>query len=151
MRAVLQRVTSASVDVEGRTVGAIGTGLLVLLGIAKGDTAEDAGYLATKITRLRIFTDDRGKMNSSVTDSNGALLVVSQFTLLADTGKGNRPSFDEAADAAVARGIYDAFLSHCRALGVSTQSGVFQAHMVVRLVNDGPVTIICESRKKITT
>ena len=150
MRAVLQRVTRARVDVAGeegnsRVAGEIGAGLLVLLGVAKPDTPADAEFLADKITSLRIFADDAGKMNRSVIDIGGALLVVSQFTLYGDTRKGRRPSFDRAASADQARALYELFVAAVRRTGVRVETGVFQAHMAVSLTNDGPVTLILES------
>jgi D-tyrosyl-tRNA(Tyr) deacylase len=145
MRVVVQRVTEASVEVEGEVVGAIEKGLLVLLGVAKSDTQADAVYLADKVVGLRIFPDQDGKMNRSVLEAGGALLVISQFTLYGDCRKGRRPSFDMAAGAEHARALYECFLDACRRNNVPVQSGVFQASMAVHLVNDGPVTIICES------
>jgi len=133
------------VEVGGEVVGAIGRGLLVLVGVAKPDTPADADYLADKVSGLRIFPDHDGKMNRSVLEAGGALLVISQFTLYGDCRKGRRPSFDMAAGAEQARTLYERFLDACRARSVPVQSGVFQASMAVHLVNDGPVTIICES------
>jgi D-tyrosyl-tRNA(Tyr) deacylase len=146
MRAVIQRVSSASVTVDGTTVGKIGPGLLVLLGVAKGDTEQDAAMLARKIAELRVFQDDAGKMNLSVKDTGGALLVVSQFTLYGDTRKGRRPSFDLAAPPEEARRLYEKFVEAARAEGVPVETGVFQAMMSVSLVNEGPVTFLVESR-----
>ena len=145
MRAVVQRVTYAKVEVEGKVAGEIGAGLLVLLGVARGDTAADAQFVASKIVQLRIFSDDAGKMNRSLLDTGGALLAVSQFTLYGDTRKGRRPSFDAAAPPEVARELYDCFVNAVRAAGVRCETGVFQAHMDVTLTNDGPVTLIVES------
>ena len=145
MRAVAQRVSRASVEVDGSIVGEIGAGLLVLLGVAKTDTAADADFLAAKIVNLRIFSDDAGKMNRSVLESGGDLLVVSQFTLYGDCRKGRRPSFDEAAPAELARELYERFVSAARLNGARVATGVFQAHMAVSLVNDGPVTLLVES------
>jgi D-tyrosyl-tRNA(Tyr) deacylase len=145
MRAVLQRVSQARVEVDGQVVGSIGRGLVVLLGIAKTDTAADADYLAEKIVGLRIFPDEERKMNRSVVDAGGALLVISQFTLYGDTRKGRRPSFDEAAPPEQARQLYEYFLEAVRARQIPCQAGIFQAMMDVHLVNEGPVTIICES------
>ncbi len=145
MRAVVQRVTSARVEVDGRVTGEIGGGLLVLLGVAKPDTREDAEFLADKIVNLRIFSDEAGKMNRSVAESGGALLMVSQFTLYGDCRKGRRPSFDAAAPAEQARALYEAFVEAARAKGLTVETGVFQAHMSVSLVNDGPVTLLVES------
>jgi D-tyrosyl-tRNA(Tyr) deacylase len=147
MRAVLQRVSEARVDVDGRTAGAIAHGLLVLLGVAKYDTRSDADYLADKITGLRIFADDAGKMNRSVLETGGALLVVSQFTLYGDCRKGRRPGFDLAAPPEQARALYEYFVEACRKRSIRVETGIFQASMAVQLVNDGPVTIICESEK----
>jgi D-tyrosyl-tRNA(Tyr) deacylase len=144
---VVQRVSEAHVEVGGEVVGAIGRGLLVLVGVAKPDTPADADYLADKVSGLRIFPDQDGKMNRSVLEAGGALLVISQFTLYGDCRKGRRPSFDMAAGAEQARTLYERFLDACRARSVPVQSGVFQASMAVHLVNDGPVTIICESAR----
>lgn len=146
MKAVVQRVSSASVHVEGENLGEIGPGLLVLLGVAKGDEESDADFLAEKTAGLRIFGDDEGKMNRSVIDVGGAILAVSQFTLLGDCRKGRRPSFIDAAPPEIADRLYRHFVSRSRALGVRTETGRFQAHMEVRLVNDGPVTILLDSR-----
>jgi len=146
MRAVLQRVRQARVEVEGQVVGSIGRGLVVLLGIARTDTPADADYLAEKILGLRIFPDEEGKMNRGLTDIGGSLLVISQFTLYGDTRKGRRPSFDQAAPPEQARGLYEYFLEAVRARAVPCQAGIFQAMMDVHLINEGPVTIICESR-----
>jgi D-tyrosyl-tRNA(Tyr) deacylase len=146
MRAVLQRVSSAEVTVDGAVVGRIGPGLLVLLGVGKGDTEQDAEMLARKIVELRVFQDDAGKMNLSVKDTGGSLLVVSQFTLYGDTRKGRRPSFDQAAPPEEARRLYERFVEAARAQGVAVETGVFQAMMSVSLVNEGPVTFLVESR-----
>ena len=150
MRAVLQRVTEARVDVDHKTVGAIGKGLLILLGVAKGDTQADADWLLEKIVNLRIFEDECGKMNLSVLDTKGGLLVVSQFTLYGDTRKGRRPGFDQAARPEDARTLYEYFLERARSTGLQTAAGIFQAEMAVHLCNDGPVTLICDSPQKIT-
>ncbi|MBI4908408.1 MAG: D-tyrosyl-tRNA(Tyr) deacylase [Acidobacteria bacterium] len=147
MTAVIQRVRRAKVTVEGRITGEIGHGLLVLLGVAKGDAESDAVYLAEKICGLRIFSDDAGKMNLSVLDKGGALLVVSQFTLLGDCRRGRRPGFDLAAPPDTANPLYEFFCRHCVARQVRVEKGVFQAHMDVELVNDGPVTFVLDSRK----
>ena len=147
MRAVVQRVTSAKVEVEGAVCGAIGPGLLVLLGVAKGDRPTEADFLTAKITQLRIFSDPQGKMNLSLLDTGGALLAVSQFTLYGDCRKGRRPSFDAAAPPEVARALYEHFVAAVRATGVHVETGVFQADMAVTLVNDGPVTLIVETTK----
>ena len=146
MRLVIQRVSEARVEVDGLVVGAIGRGLLVLLGVAKGDTEADAEALAEKLLGLRIFEDDAGKMNLSVVDVAGGVLVVSQFTLYGDTRKGRRPSFDAAAPAAEAKSLYEHFLGAVERRYQKPEAGVFQAMMAVHLVNDGPVTLICESR-----
>jgi D-tyrosyl-tRNA(Tyr) deacylase len=144
MRAVIQRVSEAGVTVEGRPTGAIGKGLLVLVGIGRADTEETARALAAKIARLRIFQDAQGKMNLSVQDVGGGVLAVSQFTLLADTRKGNRPSFADAAPPEDANRLYEVFCAAIADLGLPVARGIFGAHMDVRLVNDGPVTIVLE-------
>jgi D-aminoacyl-tRNA deacylase len=144
MRAVLQRVSHASVRVEDRTVAEIGGGLLILLGIGQGDDPEKARGLAKKAAQLRIFSDEQGKMNLSVIDTGGSAIVVSQFTLYADSRKGLRPSFTDAALPDIARPLVDGFAQTMRDLGVPTGQGEFGAHMQVDLVNDGPVTIILE-------
>ncbi len=145
MKAVLQRVSEASVEIDGRTVGAIGRGLLVLLGVEPADGAAAADLLARKIAALRIFADEAGKMNRSVLDVGGSLLVVSQFTLLADLRKGNRPSFIAAALPEQAEPLYEHFCASLRAHGLPVATGRFGARMAVRLVNDGPVTIWLDS------
>jgi D-aminoacyl-tRNA deacylase len=145
MRAVVQRVTKAKVEVDGAVVGAIGAGALVLLGVGKPDTAADAEYLAEKIAGLRIFSDSAGKMNLSLLETGGAMLAVSQFTLYGDCRKGRRPGFDHAAGADQARALYELFVEAARRAGVHVETGVFQAHMAVSLVNDGPVTLIVET------
>jgi D-tyrosyl-tRNA(Tyr) deacylase len=142
MRAVVQRVLRARVVVGGRTVGAIGPGLCVLLGVAAGDSASDAERLAAKIARLRIFENEAGKFDLSLLDIGGEALVVSQFTLIADTAKGNRPSFGGAAPPEEAEPLYEAFCASLRCLGVGLQTGVFGARMQVELLNDGPVTLV---------
>jgi D-tyrosyl-tRNA(Tyr) deacylase len=141
VRAVVQRVSSARVEVDGEATGSIGRGLLVLLGVGQGDTEKQAAWLAEKTASLRIFEDDAGKMNLSVQDIGGSILVVSQFTLYGDCRKGRRPSFTDAAPPDLADRLYQFFVSHLRALGVPVETGVFQAKMEVHLVNDGPVTI----------
>lgn len=146
MRALLQRVTQASVVVEGSVVGEIGAGLLILLGVAKPDNAADAGFLVDKIVNLRIFPDTGGKMNRSLLDTGGSLLVVSQFTLYGDCRKGRRPGFDAAAPAEQARALYESFVEIARRSGLRVETGVFQAHMEVALVNDGPVTLMLETQ-----
>jgi D-aminoacyl-tRNA deacylase len=145
MRAVCQRVSGAEVTVDGTTVAEIGAGLVVLLGIGRFDTEEVAARLAGKIGRLRIFEDDAGKFDRSLLDTDGAALVVSQFTLLADTGKGNRPSFTDAAPPEQAEPLYERFCDALRALGPRVETGVFGARMAVELVNDGPVTIVLDT------
>ncbi len=145
MRAVLQRVSEASVEVDAAVTGTIGRGLLVLLGVSHQDTRSSADYLLDKIINLRIFPDDAGKMNRSLLDVGGGLLVVSQFTLYGDTSRGRRPSFDSAAPPEQARELYEYFVSRARLSGLLVQTGVFQATMSVRLTNEGPVTILCES------
>ena len=147
MRCVLQRVTSASVSVDGQIVGQIGAGLLVFVGVAEGDASADIEYVASKIRDLRVFGDDRGRMNRSIVDIGGAVLLVSQFTLLADVRKGRRPGFDEAAAPDVARRHYDDLATRLRAMHLEVQTGMFQAHMQVALVNDGPVTLWLDSRR----
>lgn len=142
MRAVVQRVSRCKVTVDGRIVGEIGPGLLVLLGVGKGDTEAAADYLAEKIAGLRIFEDDTGKMNVSVLDKRGEVLVVSQFTLYGDIRRGKRPSFDAAARPEEARRLYEYFVSKMRNTGLRCETGEFQAMMQVELVNDGPVTIV---------
>jgi D-aminoacyl-tRNA deacylase len=145
MRAMCQRVTRASVRVSGAGVGEIGPGMCVLLGVARGDGEAQAGRLAGKIARLRIFEDEEERFARSLLDTGGAALVVSQFTLLADTSKGNRPSFTDAAPPDLAEPIYERFCDELRVLGVPVEQGVFGARMEVELVNDGPVTIILDA------
>ena len=145
MRVLLQRVERASVTVEGREVGAVGRGFLALVGVTHGDTREHAARLAAKLVKLRVFDDERGLMNRSIVDGGGELLAVSQFTLYADTRKGNRPSFSGAAPPAQGEELYEAFVAAVRAAGVPVATGVFGAHMQVTLVNDGPVTILLEA------
>ena len=145
MRALLQRVTQASVVVEGSVVGGIGAGLLILLGVAKPDTVAEAEFLADKILNLRIFPDAEGKMNRSLLDIQGSLLVVSQFTLYGDCRKGRRPGFDAAAPAEQARALYESFVEIARRSGLRVETGVFQAHMEVALVNDGPFTLVIDT------
>jgi D-tyrosyl-tRNA(Tyr) deacylase len=146
MKAVIQRVTRALVHVEGKTVGQIESGLLVLLGVAKGDGETDGRYLVEKICMLRIFSDEQGKMNRSLTDIGGSVLLVSQFTLLGRTTNGRRPSFDEAAPPDEAKCHYEAVATELRAQGIPVETGVFAAHMQVELLNDGPVTFVLDSR-----
>ncbi|MDR1985544.1 MAG: D-tyrosyl-tRNA(Tyr) deacylase [Treponema sp.] len=147
MRAVVQRVRDASVSVEGILQGKIAAGLLVYLGVAQGDTEADARYLAEKIPGLRIFEDPQGKMNRSVQDIGGSLLVVSQFTLLGDARKGRRPSYSDAAESRVAKVLYEYFMERIREQGLACESGIFQTHMEVQATNDGPVTLLLDSRK----
>lgn len=144
MKAVLQRVRSSRVEVDGIIVGQIERGWLVLLGIGIGDTQEIADYVADRCVKLRGFSDDQGKMNLSVQDVNGAMLIVSQFTLYADCTRGRRPGFDGAAPPALANELYEYFCDRVRSAGVSVSQGVFQADMQVTLINDGPVTLIIE-------
>lgn len=146
MRAVIQRVSESRVSVADQTIGAIGRGMLVLLGVARGDTTRDAAFLCEKIVNLRIFEDDAGKMNRSLLDCGGELLVVSQFTLLGDCRKGRRPSFIQAADPETANRLYETFVENAREKGLRVQTGEFRALMAVSLINDGPVTFIVESK-----
>jgi D-tyrosyl-tRNA(Tyr) deacylase len=148
VRAVIQRVSEASVTVDQQTVGAIGQGLMVLLGVAQGDTSQEAKSLAEKTAGLRIFEDDAGKMNRSVEEIGGSLLVVSQFTLLGDCRKGRRPGFTDAAPPELADQLYEEYVAALRSRGVNVATGVFRADMQVALVNDGPVTMLLDSRKQ---
>ena len=148
MKALLQRVTRASVSVAGEVVGGIGQGLVIFVGVASGDTEKDVNYLAQKIVNLRIFADDEGRFNLSALDIKGELLVVSQFTLLADTRKGRRPSFVEAAPPAQAEELFERFVEQARATGLKVETGRFQQYMQVEKHNDGPVTILLDSREK---
>ncbi|HZP18300.1 MAG TPA: D-aminoacyl-tRNA deacylase [Terriglobales bacterium] len=145
MRALLQRVSRAQVSIGEEIIGRIGAGLLVLLGVSKTDTRADADHLAAKIPGLRVFEDENGKMNLSVMETRGALLVVSQFTLYGDVRRGKRPSFDQAAPPGLASELYDYFVAKVREAGIPCQTGRFGAMMQVELVNDGPVTILLES------
>ncbi|MEM6654352.1 MAG: D-aminoacyl-tRNA deacylase [Planctomycetota bacterium] len=145
MIAVVQRVSRASVTVDGEVVGEIGTGLMVLLGVGQGDAEAEAAWMAEKLVGLRIFEDDGGKMNLSLADTQGAMLVVSQFTLLGDTRKGKRPSFVGAAPPEVAEPLYHAFVAAVRQRGIEVATGRFRRHMEVALVNDGPVTLTVSS------
>ncbi len=147
MKAVLQRVRNASVEVDGRVVSSIDAGMLVFLGVGKGDTDEAGRKLAAKVVDLRIFPDEKHSMNRSLKETSGEILLVSQFTLQADCRRGRRPSFVDAEDPARAEEMYKAFAEELRASGVSTSEGVFGAHMNIRLDNDGPVTILLDSEK----
>lgn len=146
MRAVIQRVLSSSVRVEDSGISRIGRGLAILLGVEKGDTIKDVNYLAEKIANLRIFEDEAGKMNLSVLDVAGEALVVSQFTLMADCSKGRRPGFDKAAAPDLAEKLYNEFVAMLMACGVSVKTGQFQAHMLFEIANDGPVTLLLDTR-----
>lgn len=148
MKALLQRVTRASVTVSGEVVGSIDQGLVVLVGVANGDTLKDAQYLAEKTSGLRIFSDSQGKFNLSVQDCQGELLVISQFTLLADSRKGRRPSFTEAASPEEAEKLFNCFVEAVKTTGLKVETGRFQTHMLVEIHNDGPVTIMLDSRDK---
>ncbi|MGE5559888.1 MAG: D-aminoacyl-tRNA deacylase [Chloroflexota bacterium] len=147
MRAVIQRVTRASVSVDGRTIGEIGPGLVVLVGVGQGDGAADVDYLVDKTVNLRIFEDEQEKMNLSLLDTGGAVLAISQFTLYGDARKGRRPSFSDAAPPAAGRALYEQYLGGLRAAGVRVAQGEFGAMMAVELVNDGPVTIMLDSKR----
>ena len=147
MRAVIQRVSRARVRVDGQTTGEIGQGLLILLGVGQGDTSREADYLLDKIINLRIFEDAGGKMNLSLLETGGQLMVISQFTLYADCRKGRRPSFTDAAPPEEAQKLYDYFVDAARHRGMQVATGVFQAFMEVELVNSGPVTILLDSSK----
>ncbi len=147
MRAVIQRVNNANVKVNDKITGEIGKGLLVLLGVEEGDTNKDLDYMVDKIVNLRIFEDDNEKMNLSLIDTEGELLVVSQFTLLGDCRKGRRPNFMQAAKPDDANNLYERFVEKVKSKGIKTKTGVFQEHMMVNLTNDGPVTILVDSNK----
>jgi D-tyrosyl-tRNA(Tyr) deacylase len=147
MRIVIQRVKEARVEAGGLVTGSIGMGLLILLGIAKTDTRQDADYLVDKVLGLRIFSDDMGKMNRSVVEANGGLLIVSNFTVYGDCRKGRRPSFDLAATPEKAEELYQYFVSRAQAAPVAVETGIFRASMSVYLVNDGPVTLSCDSAR----
>lgn len=148
MRAVVQRVDRASVTVEGQVTGTCQKGLLVLFGVADSDTDKDLQYIIDKVTGLRIFEDEAGKMNLSIKDVGGELLAVSQFTLYGDCRKGKRPSFDKAAKPEIANDYYERFVQACREMGLTVGTGIFRAHMLVELVNNGPVTILLDSKKE---
>ncbi len=148
MKALLQRVSAASVSVAGEVVGRIGRGMVVLVGVAGGDSEKDARYLAQRTVNLRIFSDEGGRFNLSALDIGGELLVVSQFTLLADTRKGRRPSFTDAAPPAQAEKLFELFVSEARASGLKVETGRFQQYMQLAIHNDGPVTIMLDSREK---
>ncbi len=147
MRAVIQRVLESSVRVDGQVVGEIGKGIMVLLGVEEGDTEKEAQYIADKVTGLRIFEDEEGKMNHSLQEVGGELLAISQFTLLGDARKGRRPSYSNAARPEEANLLYEYFVEKVRATGTKVEKGVFQADMKVSLINDGPVTILLDSQK----
>lgn len=147
MRAVLQRVTRAQVSVDGEVIGQIGQGLVVLLGVAQGDAQADAEWMAEKVIQLRLFEDAAGKTNLSIKDVAGGLLIISQFTLLADCRNGRRPSFTAAAPPEEANQLYESFVTACRQSGLPVQTGKFRANMQVELVNDGPVTVMLDSKK----
>lgn len=146
MRAVIQRVKNASVKVEGKIVANIADGLVVLLGVGKEDSEKTANLILNKILNLRVFPDEDGKMNRSTIEVNAEILVVSQFTLYADTRKGRRPSFTDAADPEKGNRLYQYFVSQCKSSGVKTSAGIFQAHMELSLINTGPVTIVIDSK-----
>lgn len=148
MRAVVQRVLKAVVNVDGESVGRIGQGILVLLGVGREDTEKDIGYLAEKVVNLRIFEDENGKMNISLLDIKGELLVVSQFTLYGDCRSGKRPGYDKAARPEAAKELYESFVECCKSYGLKVETGVFQAMMQVELQNDGPVTLLLDSKKE---
>lgn len=147
MRAVVQRVTESSVTVDGQITGATDEGLVVLIGVEEGDTNKDAGYIADKVSGLRIFEDENEKMNLSVKDVGGSILAISQFTLLGDVRKGKRPSFITAEDPEIANRLYQQVCENIRNQGIKVETGIFQAHMLVKINNNGPVTILLDSRK----
>jgi D-tyrosyl-tRNA(Tyr) deacylase len=148
MKALVQRVSKASVSVNDNIVGKIGPGLVVFLGVAQGDSKEDASYLANKVVNLRIFADEASKFALSALDTRGDILIVSQFTLLADTHKGRRPDFTEAAPPNLAKELYEFFVEQVRSTGLKVETGLFQEHMLVEIHNDGPVTILLESKTR---
>jgi len=147
MRAVVQRVTKSSVTVDGQITGATDEGLVVLIGVEEGDTDKDAGYIADKVSGLRIFEEENEKMNLSVKDVGGSILAISQFTLLGDVRKGKRPSFITAEDPEIANRLYQQVCENIRNQGIKVETGIFQAHMLVKINNNGPVTILLDSRK----
>lgn len=147
MRAVVQRVVRGSVSVEGNRVSEIGRGLVVLLGVGRDDSANDAAYLAEKVANVRIFEDEQGKMNLSVLDTGGSVLAVSQFTLYGDCRKGRRPGFSEASTPEEARGLYENFISELEKLSINFATGCFREHMTVEIINDGPVTLLLDSKR----
>jgi len=147
MKALVQRVSRASVTVNDKIVGKIGPGLVVFVGVAQGDSKEDASYLANKVVNLRIFADESSKFSLSALDTRGDILIVSQFTLLADTRKGRRPDFTAAAPPDLAKELYEVFVEQVRVTGLKVETGLFQEHMLVEIYNDGPVTILLESKK----
>lgn len=148
MKALVQRVSRASVNVNDKTVGKIGPGLVVFLGVALGDSREDASYLANKVVNLRIFADESSRFSLSALDTRGDILIVSQFTLMGDTRKGRRPDFTEAAPPDVAKELYEFFVEQVRSTGLKVETGLFQEHMLVEIHNDGPVTISLESKSR---
>ena len=148
MKALVQRVSRASVNVNGEIVGEVGRGLVVFLGVAQGDLEEDASYLANKVVNLRIFADEASKFALSALETRGDILIISQFTLLADSRKGRRPSFTEAAPPDLAEELYEFFVEQVRATGLKVETGLFQEHMLVEIYNDGPVTISLESKTR---
>lgn len=148
MKALIQRVDKAEVTVDSEIISSIGKGILVFLGIKKGDTEKDIDYLVKKISQLRIFEDEKGKINLSLQDVKGEILVVSQFTLCADCRRGNRPSFDMAERPEIAKSLYEQFVAKIRELGISVSTGIFGASMKISLINNGPVTIMLESKEQ---
>ncbi len=150
MKALLQRVTEAEVTVQGSVIGAIGQGFVVLLGVADDDMEEDADYLAEKVASLRVFSDDQGKFNLSALQINGGLLVISQFTLMADTKRGRRPGFTSAARPDKAEALYNYFIMRVKATGLGVETGSFGAHMMVKIFNEGPVTLMLDSKERLT-
>lgn len=148
MKALIQRVTSAQVSIGNEVVGKIDSGLVVLVGVANGDTVKDAQYLAQKVAGLRIFANEAGKFDLSVSDIKGEILIISQFTLLADTRKGRRPSFTDAAPPVLGEELFNRFVTESRQTGLKVETGRFQEHMLVEILNDGPVTIMLDSRDK---